>query len=99
MQFFYAAVPVCDGEYNFTLSVVNSSKLILQSRLCLYLNLIQIPLELLTSYIIEIRTKSSNGVLSNLSIMEEIYPMKDGYMEFHSTVGHGNADALSRRRR
>ena len=82
MQFFYAAVPVCDGEYNFTLSAVNSSEFILQSKLRLYLHQIQIPLESPTSYIIEIRTKDSNGVSSNLSVMEEIYPTKDGYMEF-----------------
>ena len=78
--FTFTAVPVCDGEYNFTFSVINSTEYILHSKLRLYLE--RFHHDSPPPYIVEIRTKDSNGVLSEFPVLKEIYPTVDDYIEF-----------------
>ena len=61
------------------MAAVNSSEFILQTKLRLYLQRI-----LLSSinYIIDIKTKNYKGELSEASVVKEIVPMEDGYIEF-----------------
>ena len=83
MLYPYAAGPVCDCEFNFTLSEIDSSEFTQQAKLLLYLQIFHFNSP---SYIVKIRTKGSNGILSELTSLKEINATKDGYVEFDVTA-------------